>query len=398
VSVWRRSARPATSARSSFPEMPFASAAAQIAATYADGAPADMEGQMQVIAVRSAVDLIASLASELPFGVYSGEPGSRTKHRTPGNLEDPAGDGHGVEDWAYQVVESFLMRGNLYGNILARGPRDRLDQLALYHPDRVGGWVDPQTGAVQWTVEGARVEQLDRFLHRRVNPVPGNVLGLSPIQRAMTEVGMSITTQRFGVQWFTDGAHPDGILINTEKDLDKPQADTAKARFLAALRGRREPLVLGRGWKFEKIQVAPEESQFLESRNYSAVECCRIFGPSVAELLGYETKQSMTYANRVDRAQDFLTLSLNRWLNRLERLYNMFLPDSRYAIIDRDEILVMSLLDRYKAYEIGIKNQFLVPNEPRAKENYKALPGGDVPVKQPAKIAPKPAEDGEDEG
>jgi hypothetical protein len=40
-----------------------------------------------------------------------------------------------------------------------------------------------------------------------------------------------------------------------------------------------------------------------------------------------------------------------------------------------------------------------VPNEPRAKENYKALPGGDVPVKQPAKIAPKPAEDGdEDEG
>lgn len=389
----------AESARSAFPELPFASTLASVASSFADGAPSDMEGQMQVIAVRSAVDLIASVASELPVGVYSGEGGSRTKWQTPGNLLDPAGDGHGIEDWAYQLVESWLMRGNGYGEILDVGPRGRLDQVALHHPDRVGGWVDPESGEVEWTVNGQRVDRPERFFHRRVNPVPGTVIGLSPIQRHAGELGMSISTQRFGAQWFQDGAHPDGILTNTEREIDKPQADTAKARFLAALRGRREPLVLGRGWKFEKIQVAPEESQFLQSRGYSAAECCRIFGPAVAEIFGYETGDSMTYKTRVERAQDFLTFAADKWLRRLERTYNLFLPSSRYAIIDRDQLLVMNLLDRYKAYQIGISSQFLVPNEPRDKEYLRPLPGGDKPVsvKAPTSTKPSGSEDGDED-
>lgn len=395
----RRREPAADTARSSFPEMSLSALTAQVAASYADGAPADLEGQMQIVAIRSSVDLICSLASELPFGVYSGEEGSRTKWSTPGNLLDPAGDGHGAEDWAYQAVESWLMRGNLYGDILNPGPRGRLDQVALYHPDHVTGYIDPDSGDVRWMANGRPVERVDRFLHRRVNPVPGTVLGLSPVQRHLAELGMSLSTQRFGNQWFGDGAHPDGILTNTEREIDKPQADTAKARFIAALHGRREPLVLGRGWKFEKIQVAPEESQFLQTRGYSAAECCRIFGPAVADILGYETKQAMTYANRVDRAQDFLTLALDRWLKRLERLRSQFLPANRYVIIERDNLLVMDLLSRYKAYEIGIKSQFLVPNEPRQKENYKPLPGGDVPVKiaAPSKTPQSTEDDDEDQ-
>lgn len=395
----RPTAAPApNSARSAsgWPELPFASAMAHISSTFADGTPSDMEGQLQVVAVRSCVDLLASLASELPFNVFSGEGGSRTKWATPGNLKDPAGDGHGVEDWGYQAVESWLMRGNLYGDILERAPRGRLGQVALYHPDRVGGWVDPESGEVNWTVNGQRVDNPANFLHRRVNPVPGTVIGLSPIQRHAGELGMSIATQRFGAQWFQDGAHPDGILTNTEREIDKPQADTAKARFLAALRGRREPLVLGRGWKFEKIQVAPEESQFLQSRGYSAAECCRIFGPALAELFGYETGESMTYKTRVERAQDFLTFSLDKYLRRLERLYSSFLPESRYVVIDRDYLLVMNLLDRYKAYQIGIASQFLVPNEPRDREYLPPLAGGDKPVTKTLPAAPA-AKDSDEE-
>jgi len=57
------------------------------------------------------------------------------------------------------------------------------------------------------------------------------------------------------------------------------------------------PVVLGQGWKFQAIQVNPEESQFLETQKYTAAECARIYGPGVAEILGYETGGSMTYAN-----------------------------------------------------------------------------------------------------
>lgn len=382
MSVWfRRSHRsPATEARSDFPAGPFRVMAGQIAQTFSDGAPQTLEGSLQVIAVRSAADLIASLASELPFGVYSGSEGARRKWQIPTNLKDPAGDGNGVEDWGYQLLTSWLLRGNMYGDVINGDPLGRLDQVALFHPDQVGGWQDPETGKVTWTINGQTAEERKvRMLHRRVNPVPGVVLGLSPIQVHAAELGLSVSTLRFGAQWFSDGAHPSGILTNTEVEVDKPQAETAKKRFLSALRGRREPLVLGKGWKWDAIQVNPNESQFLETRGYSAAECCRIFGPAIAETLGYETKQKMTYSNRVDRAQDFLTLSLDRWLRRYERLLSRFLPDSKYVHIERDELLIMNLLERYRSYEIAAKMGLRVVNEMRGKEHLPPVDWGDEP-------------------
>lgn len=383
MSVWFRSPTARSpgdeSWRSHFPAGPFRVIASQVAGTFGDGAPSTFEGSMQVIAIRSAVDLLASLATELPFGVYSGSEGNRRKWGTPENLRDPAGDGHGVEDWGYQVISSWMLRGNMYGDVLAGDPAGRLDQVSIFHPDRVGGWEDPSTGRITWTVNGMEADDKIRMLHSRVNPVPGVVLGLSPIQVHATELGLAVSSLRFGQQWFADGAHPTGVLSNTESEINKEQSDTAKKRFLAALRGRREPLVLGKGWKWDAIQVNPNESQFLETRGYSAAECCRIFGPAIAETLGYETKQKMTYSNRVDRAQDFLTLSLDRWLRRYERLLSRFLPTSRYVHIERDHLLIMNLLERYRSYEIAAKIGLRTLNDMRGKEHLPRVTWGDEP-------------------
>jgi HK97 family phage portal protein len=384
VSVWFRSpggprGDGEQSTRSHFPAGPFRIMASAIAGTFDEGVPQTFEGSMQVIAVRSAVDLLASLATELPFGVYSGTEAARRKWQTPSNLLDPAGDGHGVEDWGYQLITSWLLRGNTYGDVLAGDPGGRLDQVSIFHPDRVGGYEDPQTGEVTWTVNGMESADQVRMLHLRVNPVPGVVLGLSPVQVHATELGLAVSSLRFGQQWFADGAHPSGLLSNTEDNINKEQAETAKKRFLAALRGRREPLVLGKGWKWDSIQVNPNESQFLETRGYSAAECCRIFGPAIAETLGYETKQKMTYSNRVDRAQDFLTLSLDRWLRRYERVLSRFLPVSRYVHIERDQLLIMNLLERYRSYEIAAKIGLRTLNDMRGKEHLGPVAWGEQP-------------------
>ncbi len=148
--------------------------------------------------------------------------------------------------------------------------------MELFHPDRVSGSMDE--GEIRWMVNGTTIPT-SRFLHRRVNPVPGVVLGLSPIRLLASTIGLSLTATRFGLQWFQDGAHPNALLINEEVTLDDDQVKKAKARFLAALRGTREPVVLGKGWQYKPLQLAPEESQFLETQKYSQAECARIFGP-----------------------------------------------------------------------------------------------------------------------
>ncbi|GIE46197.1 portal protein [Actinoplanes lobatus] len=354
------------------------------------------ESSLQSVAVHSSVDLIASLGSELPVHVYSGDGAQRVKRQTPGYLLDPAGDGHGLPDWAYQLLMSWLLRGNGYGDILATAPSGYPTQVKLFHPDDIGGWIDKDGNPV-WTVNGKRIDSA-RFWHRRVNPVADRIQGLSPIGMHAAQIGLSLTTTRYGLQWFADGAHPGGMLTNELTDLKPEQAKTAKDRFMAAVRGNREPVVLGRGWKYESIQVAPEESQFLETAGYTEAQCCRIFGPGLAEILGYESGGSLTYSTVEGRSAHLLVYSLNKWLRRLERVLTDMLPRPQYARIDRDALLQATTLDRWKVYQLQLSTKARAINEVRDDEDWPAVPWGAGPAPaDPPEPEDKP-DDEPDEG
>jgi HK97 family phage portal protein len=348
------------------------------------------ESSLQSVAVRSAVDLIASIGSELPVDVFRGKGSTRQELSMPGHLEDPDGSDQGLEDWCYRVLVSWLLRGNLYGDVLERGPAQMLKQVDIFHPDLVHPLIED--GEVKWLHQGREVPT-NRMLHRRVNPVPGCLLGLSPVAYHAWTIGLNLTTTRFGLQWFQDGAHPGGVLRNTEVDLSKPGvAETAKDRFMAALRGSREPLVLGKGWEWQQIQLNPDESQFLETQGFTAAESARIFGPGIAEILGYGTKgSSLTYSNLIDRDLHVLKYALNKWLRRLERLLSMFLPRPQYVRLNRDALLETDTLRRYQAYAIALDKRFKVVNEVRDKEELPPVDWGDEPNPTPG-AAPPPSE------
>jgi len=371
MSVWRR--RPVRSAQSmgGVPWIPVSSVG------YADIDGSRMDTALQSVAVGAAVDLIASICSELPIDVYRGRGTDRVRLSVPGYLEDPAGDGTGRQDWCYQVLVSWLLRGNAYGLILQRSTAGHLQQVDLVHPDKVSGYL--KDGRPVWHVVGREIDQA-AFMHRRVNPVPGQVLGLSPIAYRASTIGVSLAAVQFGADWFREGGHPTGILANTD-EVGEDAARTAKARFLAAVRGRREPLVLGKGWSWSQIQIAPEESQFLETMGWSESQCARIFGPGIAEILGYAVKgSSLTYSNLADRDLHLLKYSLNKWIKRLERLLSEFLPRPQYVVIDRDALLETSTMQRYAAHASALSQKWKTINEVRQLEHLDPVPWGDVPA------------------
>jgi HK97 family phage portal protein len=339
------------------------------------------ENSLQSVAFRAGVDLMASLVSELHWDVYSGEGSDRRKRNKPGYLEDPAGDGHGVQDWAYMVVQSWLMRGNTYGKIIDKGPTGMLRQVDLWHPDRVNPRLED--GNPVWIVNGREVPA-DQVFHRRAYPVAGNLLGLSPVAMHADTLGLSISATRFGRSWFQDGGHPGGILSNDEADMsDDKVVTTAKDRFMAALFGVREPVILGRGWKFEQIQVSPEESQFLQTQGYSAAESARIVGAGVAEILGYDTGTSMTYSNTVDRDITLLKYAADRWLKRMERIYNSFLPRPQYTKFDRDAFLDTNIMQKWLVNQKKLATGAYTINEIRAANNDKPVDWGSEPFAMP---------------
>ena len=333
------------------------------------------ESSLQKVAVWACVNLIATLAEVMPLHRYAGD--DKTPLPLPGWLADLGGDGHGIPDWLYQYVYSAMLRGNSVGLVGDRDGRMGTPTLiVLQHPDLVRLRQDSD-GTVEWRVNGQQVPT-SQVWHRRVHPVPGQVMGLSPIEMHALTIGTGIAALRFGAQWFEDGAHPSGILTS-EQRLDQTQASTAKQRFVEALRGRREPVVLGSGWKYETIQIAPNESQFLETNQYTGTECCRIFGPGFAQVLGYETGGSLTYSTLEQASLSLLTYAADPWLVRIERVLSGLLPAAQFVRFERGALLRTDLLTRFRAHEIAIRNDFETINEVRDLEDREPVPWGNEP-------------------
>lgn len=339
-----------------------------IGATFARVDLSQAEASLQKVAVWGSVSLLASTAGMLPLDVFSGEGATKRELPMPTWLLDPAGDGYGLEDWVWQYMASSLLRGNVYGLVGERDARRGTPtQIVLQHPDLVYGWRDVKDGKPHWRAGGQEVPAADMW-HKRVFPIPGRLQGLSPVAFHALTIGVGIAALRFGAQWFEEGAHPTGILTS-DANLEQKDAQTAKARFLAALQGKREPVVLGQGWSYQQIQIAPGESQFLETNNMTSAECCRIFGPGIAEILGYETGGAMTYQNIEQRNLQLLIYALDPWLTRIERALSGLLPRPHRVKFNRGALLRTDLLTRYRAHAIAIKAKFGTQDEARELED-----------------------------
>lgn len=346
---------------------------------YSNLDPASGLVALQSVATMSTADLVASLVSELPADVMSG----KSKRPTPWNIEDPGDDGAGREDWLYRLIMSWLIRGNAFGAETSWDARTgRALSVDLLSPTEVR----PQKvgDEVQWYHKGARIEgeKLTEFRHWPVNRQPGVLLGLSVVEQHAVSIGISLRSAQFGDQWFRDGAHPSGLLTNKAR-LDDVDAEQAKRRLKEVTQGNRDPLVLGEGWEYKALQLSPNESQFLETQKYSEAQCARMFGPIFAELLGYESGNSMTYANVVERRQDVLVLSINKWIRRAERVLSSLLPPSTQRVkLNREALLEATTLQRYQAH--GLSMAWKTINEIREIEGDPPIAGGDVIAKTPS--------------
>lgn len=335
---------------------------------------------MQAVACWSSIDLIASLVSEMPIDLFRGTSEVHEQIDPPSTLLDPGGEGYGVQDWLWQALLSCLTSGNLVGEIINRDPRSGFPtQVQLATPDGTDVWRD-NNGAPVWTVGGHRVEDPRDVWHRRAYPVSGSILGLSPIEYHATTLGLTIAVKRFGAGYFRDNATPTGMLVNEEEELNSTSAKTVKQRFMAALRGVREPLVLGRGWRYQQLSIAPEESQFLETNQFSAAECARIYGPGLAEILGYESGSSMTYATVEGRSTHLLVYAVGKWITRAERWLTSLTPRGQFVKLNRKSLLATTNLERFRAYEIALRNKWMVPNEVRKTEDMEPVEWGDEPI------------------
>jgi HK97 family phage portal protein len=206
--------------------------------------------------------------------------------------------------------------------------------------------------------------------------VAGSPIGVSPIGHAALTIGVGLGVQRFAAQWFRDGMVPAGLLTNDD-EVPSELATLVQERWKDSLNGNREPVVLGDGWKYEQVSIAPEESQFLDTFQANVSDVARFFGVEPENIGGTRPGgSSMTYQN-VEQAQiHLLVRTIQPWLVRLERALTSLRPRPRFVKFNPDALLRVDAETRAKVHDVAIRGGWQSPDETRALEDREPIPNG----------------------
>jgi HK97 family phage portal protein len=340
----------------------------------ADYSAGNTEGAMRQHTVWKCIRLVSDVMACMTPIVYQGPGvgfGQANRLPSPPILTKPAADAD-MFDQTYMMMVSLLLRGNVYGEIVARDRFGRPSQIELQHPDRVKVKEDSEGHFVY--KYGSKTMNADQVWHKMAYRMPGVRTGMSPIKYAQRTIQLSLNAQNFGNSYFEDGGHPSGLLTNdTVKLVTQDEAVTVKQRFLAAIRGSREPAVMGGGWKYEAIQIRPDESQFLETQKYAGGAICGFFGVP-PEIVGEAVEGSaITYANIESRGIDFMKFGLGGWVKRLENWHTELLPRGQYAKLDASQLLRSDSLTRFQALHMLVGARIITQDEARAMEDWPKL-------------------------
>jgi HK97 family phage portal protein len=356
---------------------------------------------MRHSAVWACVRLIAGVGSTLPIDQFRTVAGEQLPSPLAQVLADPSTD-VSPSVWRYQMWSSLLLAGNAYGLITEFTPSGFPRRIEILSPGSVTWHND--SGVWRCRLDNQPIERwpAGRLWHAPMFAAPGQPFGLSPIGFAAKSINSGLAAEDFGGEFFTGGGHPSSIIYS-EQPLTAEQAEGVKEKFVDATKGR-EPAVFGSGLKHEPIQINPTDSQFLDTQRFTVEQVARIYGV-FPEMIGAATSGSgsVTYANREQRAADWLTYGLVPYLVPVEEALSSLIPRPQRVKANVSAVLRSDLKSRYESYEIAARigtlsgTPLLSTNEMRGFEDLPPVDGGDEfdapdPAVSPTDAVPSPPE------
>lgn len=364
--VWRRS-RPDQAEQRAITSLPWS-----VGGDMPSAGPVTFDRAVAFAAVFSAWRYLADQTATLPLHAYR-DLGDRRQRMgsLPQLFQQPSVQGTLV-DWVYRAVISLLSRGNAVGMVTARDGfgfptgLEWLNMADVYCDDR--SFARPV-----WYFQGREVPR-DNIVHIPWFPVPGRVLGLSPMAAFATTVQAALGAQEYSRDWFGAGGQPPGTYKNETQVLDEGTVQTVKARLVSAIRTR-QPIVYGKDWTYTPLTINPFEAQFIESQKLGATQIAAIYGVP-PEKIGGETGGALTY-NTVELNQIAAqTDAVRPLVTRLEAAFYKLLPERQYVKFNLDAPIRTDLKTRYEVHAIARAIGLRSVDELRELEDLEKVPGG----------------------
>lgn len=209
----------------------------------------------------------------------------------------------------------------------------------------------------------------------------------SPIQLHRENLGLAQAAQDYGSEYFGNGGQMTGVL-SSDQPLKAEQMEMLQRSWNQSQTSAGTKL-LPFGFKYNRISIAPEEAQFIETRKFQAEEICRIFSvpPALVQL-----ESQTTYNNVEQQNLMFARHTVLPWAKRIEqelanKLLTMREARNHYFKFSLNDLFRGDMAARAQFYTQMLQNGVMNINEVRSTEELNPVSGGDTHTVQVNQIA-----------
>jgi len=284
--------------------------------------------------------------------------------------------------WRQIAIPQLLLWGNSYSLIEFQGGGSRRPKSILpIHPSMVEVHLVDGKLMYEIKLEGGKNVVVDQTQMLHFRGLGDNVEGKSVIDYAKDNLGLGKAAEEFGSTFFGKGATTSGVLEHPNKLSTTAQANL-RASFnetYAGVNNSNKAMILEEGMKWNQISVPPDSAQFLETRQFSILDIARWF------KLPPHLIADLTNANFNNMSQqdlNFVKYSILPYVENMEQEMNckLFRETERgntYVNMNLEGLLRGDIKTRVEAYQTGIQNGWMTPNEARLKEGLNPINGLD---------------------
>lgn len=334
-------------------------------------------------AVWACINLISQTVATLPFRHYL-KTKDDNRIRLDSKLDfilnnEPTQDYSGFT-FKEIMTAAAVLHGNAYAEI-SRDANGECNGLWYIPTQNVQPYFDTDTESVWYAIYAGDYRggapymgiPAKNMLHLLGLSYDG-LAGYSPLYLQRETFALHLASQRYGASFFKNGARPAGIIKFPNKL--SPEAKDGLRRswdsFHSGAGNTGRVAILEGGLDFQKLQLDPEEAQFLQTQRYSREEIASIFRVPPS-LIG-----AADASDNIEAVSLQFLRSLQPWLCRWEQeisrklIYSM----AEYVEVDTKTILRTDIKTRYESMAIGRQWGWLSAGDCRKLENLNAdVPG-----------------------
>jgi len=349
------------------------------------GVPVDEDTALKISAVYACVKVISETVASLPLKLLKEEENGdkvKAKHHP---LYFLLADSPNNEMSAFTFRELMMTNLLLWGNAYALIRRNRRGEIVELYPllaKNMEVTRDPTSRALRYRYTKEDDTQTVEYRPRQILHIPAfsfdGVVGVSPITYAREAMGLSLATEEFGARWFGNGARPSGILEHPGTLKDPERLRDSWNKVYQGTANSHKIAVLEEGLQYKSVGMSPDDSQFLETRQFQLTEICRIFRVP-PHMIGDLSRS--TFSNIEHQSIDFVVHTIRPWLVRIEQaIRRSLLSDTERTIYSPkhkvDGLLRGDFTSRMQGYATARQNGWMSANEIRALEDMNRIPNG----------------------